>query len=295
MGVSPVPIIDERKIRSPDSFEWLVDQLGGEYGNSYGRDAHTTRILRLKLLSSPPMDGIFVIDKPTGITSARVVDRVRRATGIRKSGHAGTLDPAATGVLLVCQGRATKLVESMMDLSKAYETTARLDVTSESYDSDAELIPVDVANIPTESDVREAIGSFVGEIEQTPPAVSAVKIRGVPAYKRQRRGETVVVQPKRVTIYDLELTEFAWPNIAFRMNCGRGTYVRALIRDLGAKLNTGGCLTSLRRTRIGPFSTQQGLTLEDLQDDEKRHNRFIPIDLAKEQITGFKSHNESAT
>lgn len=241
------------------------------------------------------MDGIFVIDKPTGITSARVVDRVRRATGIRKSGHAGTLDPAATGVLLVCQGRATKLVESMMDLSKAYETTARLDVTSESYDSDAELIPVDVANIPTESDVREAIGSFVGEIEQTPPAVSAVKIRGVPAYKRQRRGETVVVQPKRVTIYDLELTEFAWPNIAFRMNCGRGTYVRALIRDLGAKLNTGGCLTSLRRTRIGPFSTQQGLTLEDLQDDEKRHNRFIPIDLAKEQITGFKSHNESAT
>ena len=140
------------------------------------------------------MDGLINLNKPTGITSAKALYQVRSITKVRKSGHAGTLDPAATGVLVLCLGKATKLVESMMNQPKVYRATARLDVTSESFDSDRPLVPVEVKCVPTADDVRLACERFVGEIEQVPPKISAIKVGGVPAYKLAHRLATLFIQ-----------------------------------------------------------------------------------------------------
>src|SRR5262249_39455968 len=142
------------------------------------------------------MDGVLNLDKPPGITSAKALYRVRRVLGERKSGHAGTLDPAAEGVLIICLGKATKLVEAMMDLPKVYRATARLDVTSTSFDSDRPLIPVRVDAAPDESAVRAALAQFEGEIEQVPPAVSALKVGGRAAYELERKGKPVTLAPR---------------------------------------------------------------------------------------------------
>lgn len=211
------------------------------------------------------MDGIINLFKPVGITSAKAVYRVRKLTGVRKSGHAGTLDPGAEGVLLVCQGRATKLVEQIMDLPKVYRTRARLDVTSTSFDSDSPLTPVPVARIPEPGQVAEALAGFEGDILQTPPAVSAIKIGGVPAYKLARSGKTPVISPRPVRIYWMQVGRIEWPHVEFEMACSRGTYVRAVIRDLGERLGCGGCLTALCRTAIGPFKAEQSVTFEELE------------------------------
>ena len=211
------------------------------------------------------MDGIINLNKPTGITSAKALYRVRSLTGQRKSGHAGSLDPAASGVLVLCLGRATKLVEAIMDQPKVYRAVARLDVTSESFDADRPLIPVHVAVVPTTESVRAACRGFVGTIEQTPPTISAIKIGGVPAYKRRADAAPLVLSPRRVTVYWIHLHAYAWPNVDFELCCGRGTYVRALIRDVGERLGTGGCLTSLVRRQVGPFTEGEAWTLEALK------------------------------
>jgi tRNA pseudouridine55 synthase len=211
------------------------------------------------------LDGIINLNKPVGITSAKALYRVRSITGQRKSGHAGTLDPGASGVLVICLGKATKLTESLMNLPKVYRATARLDVTSKSYDSDSPLLPVEVAEVPTEEAARNACGSFEGVIEQVPPQISAVKVGGMPAYKHAARGRSLDLAPRPVTIYWLHVHAYAWPTIDFEMCCGRGTYVRSFIRDLGDKLRTGGCLTSLVRRRVGPFEESDAWTLEALK------------------------------
>lgn len=208
------------------------------------------------------MDGLIVLNKPVGITSAKAVYRVRKITGQRKSGHAGTLDPGASGVLIICLGRGTKLVERLMDLPKTYRAAARLDVTSESFDSDRPLVPVPVDRPPPLEAVESALQSFVGVVEQVPPQVSAVKVGGVPAYKRVRRGQEVTLAARPVRIDAIRLLAYAWPSLEFEVTCGRGTYVRALIRDLGTRLGTGGCLTALCRTRVGPFSLDGATTFE---------------------------------
>ena len=210
------------------------------------------------------VDGVLILNKPVGITSAKALYRVRKVLGQRKSGHGGTLDPGATGVLLILLGKATKLTESIMDLPKVYRASARLDVTSESYDSDYPLTPIDVQSIPTEQDVRATAGRFVGEIQQTPPAISAIKIGGRPAYKLARKGDHVELKPRQVHIYWLTVHRYAWPELDFEMCCSRGTYVRSLIRDWGAVLGCGGCLTSLNRSAIGPFTLGHAVTLEAL-------------------------------
>ena len=212
------------------------------------------------------MDGIINLNKPTGVTSAKTLYRVRAITGERKSGHAGTLDPAASGVLVLCLGKATKLVESIMDQPKVYRATARLDVTSESLDSDRPLTPVDVGVIPTIEAVGAACAGFEGVIEQIPPQISAVKVGGVPAYKRKAGEGPMVLAARPVHIYWLHIHAYAWPTIDFEMCCGRGTYVRSLIRDLGRRLGTGGCLTALTRTRVGPFRVEDAWSLESLPD-----------------------------
>ena len=210
------------------------------------------------------MDGIINLNKPTGITSAKALYRVRSITGERKSGHAGALDPAASGVLILCLGKATKLVESIMDQPKVYRATARLDVTSESFDCDRPLRPVTIATIPTPDAVRAVCEAFERRIEQTPPQISAVKVGGVPAYKRKAAEGPVVLAARPVTLYWLHIHVYAWPTIEFEVCCGRGTYVRSLIRDLGERLGTGGCLTALTRTGVGPFTVVSAWSIEAL-------------------------------
>jgi tRNA pseudouridine55 synthase len=231
------------------------------------------------------VDGIINLNKPTGITSAKALYRVRSITGERKSGHAGTLDPAATGVLVLCLGKATKLVESIMDQPKVYRATARLDVTSESFDCDRPLRPVAVASIPTGDAVRAACEGFEGTIEQTPPRISAVKVGGVPAYKRRAAEGPLVLAARPVTIYWLHIHAYAWPTIEFEMWCGRGTYVRSLIRDLGERLGTGGCLTALTRTRVGPFTVENAWSIEALGKAAGASEYLFDLDRARTALS----------
>ncbi len=210
-------------------------------------------------------DGMLNFFKPTGTTSAKALYKVRSLTGIRKSGHAGTLDPAADGVLLLCMGRATKRVEALMDLPKVYRAAGRLDVSSKSFDSDSPHEAVEVGTVPSEAQVAEALAGFEGKIEQVPPAVSALKVGGVRAYKLARRNKPVDLPARAVQIYSLTLSRYAWPELEFELTCGRGTYVRAIIRDLGLKLGTGGCLTALTRTAVGPFTANEATSLSELE------------------------------
>lgn len=230
------------------------------------------------------MDGLIVLNKPPGISSAKALYRVRKITRVRKSGHAGTLDPAAGGVLLVCLGRGTKLVERLMDLPKVYRAAARLDVTSAGFDSDDPLIDVPNARVPTSDELRAALARFVGTIQQTPPELSAVKIRGKPAYKLARAGRTVELKPRPVRIDWIHLECYQWPALEFELACGRGTYVRSLIRDLGTVLNSGGCLTGLTRTAIGPFRLDDSATFEDLERAPEWDRYLVPLDRAAEII-----------
>ena len=224
------------------------------------------------------MDGIVNLDKPLGLTSAKALDRVRWITRQRKSGHAGALDPLATGVLVLCMGRATKLVEAMMDQPKLYRTAARLDVTSVSLDLEADLEQVDGVQPPSRERVAHVLAGFEGAIDQVPPAMSAVKVRGQPAYKLSRSGRPPKLDPRRVEVYWIHLRRYAWPEVEFDVACGRGTYVRSLIRDIGVRLGTGGCLTALRRLAVGPFTADESWTLERLQDAGDVDAYLVPLD-----------------
>lgn len=223
------------------------------------------------------MDGLINLYKPAGLTSARTLDRVRRITGQRKSGHAGTLDPAATGVLLICLGRATKLVERLMDLPKVYRATVRLDQTSASYDSDAAVRPVQVDRPPSGDEVAVAVAALERTTEQVPPAVSALKVGGRPAYKLTRRGAAPVLAARPVAIYWMVVRRYDWPELELEVACGRGTYVRAIARDLGAALQTGGCLSQLERTAVGPFKSRDGWTLERLAAPGAVSEATLPV------------------
>ncbi len=167
-------------------------------------------------------DGLLNFHKPTGITSAKALYKVRSLTGIRKSGHAGTLDPGADGVLLLCMGKATKRVEILMDLPKTYLAAGRLDVTSKSLDSDSPHEAVRIGDIPSADQVHRAADEFVGAIAQVPPAVSALKVNGVRAYKIARSGREVSLAPRTVQIYAMNITRYEWPEINIEVSCGRG-------------------------------------------------------------------------
>jgi len=230
------------------------------------------------------VDGIINLNKPLGITSAKAVYRVRAITRQRHSGHAGTLDPGATGVLVVCLGKATKLVERVMDQPKVYRATARLDATSESFDADRPMTAVDVSAAPTMEEVRSACASFEGMIEQVPPRISAVKVDGVRAYKRAFRGEAMEMAPRSVRIHRINVEHYAWPEIRFDVSCGRGMYVRALIRDLGERLGVGGCLTSLVRRSVGPFEERDAWSISALSAAGGPDEYLIPIDRARQLL-----------
>ena len=236
------------------------------------------------------MDGLINFHKSAGPTSARALDHVRRIIGPCKSGHAGALDPLADGVLVLCLGRGTKLVESLMDQPKIYRAVAALDVTSESFDSERPLVPVRVSDPPAAERVLAALRSFEGSSSQIPPATSALKVRGRPAYKLSRAGRPPVLGPRAIHVYWTHMHTYAWPILDFELACGRGTYVRALIRDLGERLGTGGCLTALTRRAVGPFLVDESWTLERLQALPDITTAIISLDRARALLDEHSTH-----
>ncbi|MCU1673392.1 MAG: tRNA pseudouridine synthase [Frankiales bacterium] len=207
-------------------------------------------------------DGLVVVDKPGGWTSHDVVARLRRLAQTKKVGHAGTLDPMATGVLVLGIGRATRLLGHLSLTDKTYEATIRLGVTTVTDDAEGDVL-----------DTRDASGvgelplaAFTGAIDQVPSSVSAVKVDGVRSYARVRAGEDVVLESRRVTVSELVLLDRRGDDVDVRVSCSSGTYVRALARDLGAAVGVGAHLTALRRTRVGPFVLEQARTLDQLAE-----------------------------
>jgi len=217
------------------------------------------------------INGVIVIDKPAGLTSARVVDRVKRLLPRgTKVGHAGTLDPFATGVLVLLVGRATKLCEAMMDQPKAYDATLKLGATTATDDPEsAEQITPDV-RAPDRSTIDAALAHFRGTIMQRPPAYSAIKIEGRRAYDLARDGAEVQIEARPVNVYRIDLIKYEYPLVDLTIDCGRGTYIRSIARDLGERLTTGAYLTQLRRTRVGRFTTEQAVSLHSLQRETIR-------------------------
>jgi len=219
---------------------------------------------------TPPVSGIVNLYKPPTRSSAQYVYRLRRVVGLRKVGHAGTLDPFADGVLLACLGRGTKLVERLMSLPKRYRTTIRLGVTNDTYDTEQPFVPVSEAVPLDRASVEAAVASLVGEIQQVPPAYSAVKIGGVPSYKLARQGRSAERQARPVRIDGIDILDYAWPRLELDIRCGRGTYIRAIARDLGRMLGCGGVCEALTRTAIGPFSLEQSVNLDTAEPDVVR-------------------------
>jgi tRNA pseudouridine55 synthase len=223
-------------------------------------------------------DGLVVVDKPAGWTSHDVVGRTRRLARTRKVGHAGTLDPMATGVLLLGIGRATRLLGHLALTDKQYDATIRLGATTVTDDAEGEVVTTADASGVTDADVPREVAALTGAIAQVPSAVSAVKVDGVRSYARVRSGEQVALAPRSVTVSRFEVLARRGDDLDVAVTCSSGTYVRALARDLGAALGVGGHLTALRRTRVGPFDLAQARTLEQLEPafDEA----VVPLDRA---------------
>ncbi len=209
---------------------------------------------------------IFSIDKPEGWTSFDVVNKLRRMTGVKKVGHAGTLDPFATGILLVCFASATKQVNELMALEKEYQGTFELGVETDSHDVTGKIIAQQPVPEFSREQIEQAVRRYVGEIMQTPPMFSALKRGGKRLYKLARQGEQIELEPRQVTIYAFDVLEVALPEIRFRVTCSRGTYVRALARDLGKDLGCGAFLKTLCRTRVGEYSINSALSIQQFAE-----------------------------
>ena len=213
--------------------------------------------------SFDPFDGAVLIDKPAGPTSHDVVDALRRAFALEKAGHCGTLDPNATGLLVIVLGKGTKLSEKLMSDDKVYEGTIKFGETTDSYDADGEL----VSSLPvpplTLEELNAAAASFQGDLMQTPPMVSAVKIKGVPLYKMARKGIEVERKARLIHIYSFRFAGYSEPFGQFRIACTKGTYVRALAHEVGQKIGCGAHLASLRRVVSGKFDVKDSIPFED--------------------------------
>jgi tRNA pseudouridine55 synthase len=225
-------------------------------------------------------DGFLPVDKPVGPTSHDVVAMARRGLGVRRVGHTGTLDPFASGLLLLCVGRATRLAEYLHELPKRYEATARLGQVTATLDPEGPVVQERSGwEGLQEERVREVLASMVGHQEQIPPSFSAKKVKGEAAYRRARRGEEVELPAVPVEIHELRLEAFQPPWIRMDVACSTGTYIRALARDIGERLDVGAHLTELRRTAIGPFDVAGAIPLDRLDDPEAVARAWIsPID-----------------
>lgn len=212
------------------------------------------------------MEGVLIVDKPSGLTSHDVVDFIRRRFKIKKVGHAGTLDPVATGVLVILIGRATKLSSQLMEDDKEYEATLRLGISTDSGDSMGKVVfraeEVDVKR----GDVERILKRFLGEVLQTPPMVSALKYKGKRLYELARRGLQVPRKPRKIHIYKLEITKFEPPNVDLHLVVSKGTYVRTLCSDVGEILGCGGHASRMQRLRSGNFSIADSVTIDRLKE-----------------------------
>jgi tRNA pseudouridine55 synthase len=218
---------------------------------------------------SKDLEGVLLIDKPSGMTSHDVVDRVRRKLKMKRIGHAGTLDPLATGLLIILVGKATKLSQYLMSLDKVYEGTITLGVATNTYDAEGEVMTTIPVPELTMDEVSKTLGSFMGDQYQTPPMFSAVKIDGQPLYKLARKGVEVEREPRFIRISKFEATRFESPEIDFTLNCTKGTYVRTLASDIGEKLDCGAHLSSLRRTASDRFKIKDSITLEAFREADR--------------------------
>jgi tRNA pseudouridine55 synthase len=211
------------------------------------------------------ISGVLVVDKPVGLTSHDVVQIIRKGTNIRRAGHTGTLDPRASGVLVILLGPAVRLSEYVSASDKRYQAVLRLGMTTDTYDADGEVmdnLPVEV----TEEQFVSQLNNFVGEIEQVPPPYSAVKIKGKKAYEAAREGEPMELSPRTIHVYSLELLEWAPPEAVIDVYCSSGTYVRSLAHDLGEALGCGAHLVGLRRTKSGRFTLRDAVPLRKLRE-----------------------------
>jgi tRNA pseudouridine55 synthase len=228
-----------------------------------------------------PLDGAILIDKPAGPTSHDVVDAIRRRFGIKKVGHCGTLDPNATGLLIIVLGRGTKLSEKLMGEDKVYEGTLKLGEATDSYDADGEITgtwPVPPLN---SGQLNEAAAGYVGDLMQIPPMVSAIKKDGVPLYKLARKGIEVERKPRLVHIYNFRFSDYREPLASFTIACTKGTYVRSIAHELGQKLGCGAHLASLRRTASGRFDVAGATPLAEVL-------KLTPVELEKKVIPFLK-------
>ena len=220
---------------------------------------------------------------------------VRKGGGVKKAGHAGTLDPLASGVLLVLLGQAVRISEYLMDLPKTYGATVRLGVATDTYDSEGTTTQVAESGGVSREDVARALTAFVGEIEQTPPVFSAVKVKGEPAYRLARKGADVVLKPRPARIDRIELLRFDAPDVEIEVECGKGTYIRSLAHDLGQALGCGAHLAGLQRTRVGPFAVDSAVSLEELQrafESGDWRDLVLPMDCGLTHLPAITLHIE---
>ncbi|HOD52323.1 MAG TPA: tRNA pseudouridine(55) synthase TruB [Candidatus Hydrogenedentes bacterium] len=224
------------------------------------------------------MNGVLLIDKPAGPTSHDVVQHVRRAAHIRKVGHTGTLDPAATGLLILCLGRATRLSEFVAGMDKVYEGILRLGVVTSSHDLQGQVLEERRVPALSYDDLNGAFAAFTGQILQQPPMVSAVKIDGERLYKRARRGQEVERPARPVTVHEFSLKSFNGRDASFRLVCSSGTYARVLCFEVGERLGCGGTLAELRRLSVGNHSVEAAVTLEDLDSPDAVRRRLLPVE-----------------
>jgi tRNA pseudouridine55 synthase len=233
------------------------------------------------------ISGVLVVDKPVGMTSHDVVQIIRTGTALRRAGHTGTLDPRASGVLVVLVGPAVRLSEFVSASDKRYQAIIRLGSTTDTFDADGKLSesgqPVNV----TEAQFEKVLATFVGEIEQIPPPYSAVKVQGRKAYELAREGEKVELAPRRITVHHLEVLEWAPPEAVIDVHCSSGTYVRSLANDLGAALGCGAYLVGLRRTKSGRFSLREATPLRKLQEAFQAGNWYQYLIPAAEALADW--------
>ena len=228
-------------------------------------------------------DGLLLVDKPAAWTSHDVVAKIRNHFRIEKVGHGGTLDPSATGLLIIMLGKATKISERVMGHDKTYEGIFRLGSTTTTQDADGEIVSEadsEAVAAVTREQTEAAMRSFIGDFMQTPPMVSAIKVKGTPLYKLARKGQTIEREGKLVHVYRFDLLSFEPPNVGFVAECTKGTYVRTLAHDVGQKLSVGAHLTQLRRTRIGNFALSDAVTLEKLLTLSSPEEALLPLSRA---------------
>lgn len=223
--------------------------------------------------------GFLLIDKPTGITSFDVVRIVKKIFGVKRVGHSGTLDPLATGLLLIAVGEGTKLLEFFIGVDKEYEVVAKFGYRSDTYDADGKIEEIDSSVSKTKNEILKIIcENFLGEIQQIPPKYSALKIKGKKAYELARQNQEFELKAREVKISSFEILDFEWPLVRFGVVCSSGTYIRSLINDLGEKLGCGAYVQELRRIQIGQFSVEQALSLEKIKASIQLNNFLVPLE-----------------